>query len=108
MHASSRAPLNATLGLSREHTGSTFMAKIGSEKRPIIVRVRTEEKGEYVAEQCAVHGWHYIIGLEPGGVEDISDLENALNPAIPIQSEKTGRNDPCSCGSGKKYKKCCG
>ncbi|MCK4635417.1 MAG: preprotein translocase subunit SecA [Candidatus Moranbacteria bacterium] len=27
----------------------------------------------------------------------------------PVQSEKTvGRNDPCSCGSGKKYKKCCG
>jgi preprotein translocase subunit SecA len=22
--------------------------------------------------------------------------------------EKVGRNDPCSCGSGKKYKKCCG
>ena len=21
---------------------------------------------------------------------------------------KTGRNDPCLCGSGKKYKKCCG
>ena len=21
--------------------------------------------------------------------------------------EKTGRNDPCPCGSGKKYKKCC-
>lgn len=24
------------------------------------------------------------------------------------ESEKVGRNDPCSCGSGKKYKKCCG
>ena len=24
------------------------------------------------------------------------------------QSLKTGRNDPCPCGSGKKYKKCCG
>ena len=24
------------------------------------------------------------------------------------QSVKTGRNDPCPCGSGKKYKKCCG
>ena len=24
------------------------------------------------------------------------------------QQEKIGRNDPCSCGSGKKYKKCCG
>ncbi len=23
-------------------------------------------------------------------------------------SNKTGRNDPCPCGSGKKYKKCCG
>ncbi len=24
------------------------------------------------------------------------------------QQKKTGRNDPCPCGSGKKYKKCCG
>jgi preprotein translocase subunit SecA len=24
------------------------------------------------------------------------------------KSEKVGRNDPCPCGSGKKYKKCCG
>jgi len=23
-------------------------------------------------------------------------------------TEKVGRNDPCPCGSGKKYKKCCG
>ena len=25
-----------------------------------------------------------------------------------VKGEKTGRNDPCPCGSGKKYKKCCG
>ena len=25
----------------------------------------------------------------------------------PVRVEKTGRNDPCPCGSGKKYKKCC-
>ena len=24
------------------------------------------------------------------------------------QNPKIGRNDPCPCGSGKKYKKCCG
>jgi len=31
-----------------------------------------------------------------------------LNPPQPITTEeKVGRNDPCSCGSGKKYKKCC-
>jgi SEC-C motif-containing protein len=25
-----------------------------------------------------------------------------------IAGQRIGRNDPCSCGSGKKYKKCCG
>lgn len=27
---------------------------------------------------------------------------------VPAASKKTGRNEPCPCGSGKKYKKCCG
>jgi uncharacterized protein len=34
-------------------------------------------------------------------------LENYSAPIAPPPSEKTGRNDPCPCGSGKKYKKCC-
>ncbi|MEA4847920.1 MAG: SEC-C metal-binding domain-containing protein, partial [Clostridiaceae bacterium] len=25
-----------------------------------------------------------------------------------IKAREPGRNDPCPCGSGKKYKKCCG
>ena len=25
-----------------------------------------------------------------------------------VKPQKIGRNDPCPCGSGKKYKKCCG
>ena len=29
-------------------------------------------------------------------------------PVVKKTSEKVGRNDPCPCGSGKKYKKCCG
>ncbi len=29
-------------------------------------------------------------------------------PRKPATSTKVGRNDPCPCGSGKKYKKCCG
>jgi uncharacterized protein YecA (UPF0149 family) len=38
-------------------------------------------------------------------------MESSKNP-VPItttqrKSEKNGRNDPCPCGSGKKYKKCC-
>ena len=35
-----------------------------------------------------------------------------LDPERPApakrQGEKIGRNDPCPCGSGKKYKRCCG
>jgi uncharacterized protein YecA (UPF0149 family) len=27
---------------------------------------------------------------------------------IRLEKPKVGRNDPCPCGSGKKYKKCCG
>jgi SWIM/SEC-C metal-binding protein len=84
------------------------MAKLGTAKRPIIVRVHTDEKASYVAETCANHGWHYIIGFEPDKPEDISDLERMLNPVKPASSEKVGRNDPCPCGSGKKFKRCCG
>jgi preprotein translocase subunit SecA len=29
-------------------------------------------------------------------------------PDQPLRVEKVGRNEPCLCGSGKKYKKCCG
>ena len=29
-------------------------------------------------------------------------------PVVKKAAEKVGRNDPCPCGSGKKYKKCCG
>jgi SWIM/SEC-C metal-binding protein len=84
------------------------MSNVGTKKNPIIVRVQTEERGIYVAQKCAEHGWHYIIGIEPDNPEDISDLEKAVNPPKPVLSEKVGRNDSCPCGSGKKYKKCCG
>ncbi|QRI66718.1 SEC-C domain-containing protein (plasmid) [Shinella sp. PSBB067] len=34
---------------------------------------------------------------------------SVINPkAPPVRSEHVGRNDPCPCGSGKKFKKCCG
>ena len=36
-------------------------------------------------------------------------VDGKMNPrSNPRLVEKIGRNDPCPCGSGKKYKKCCG
>lgn len=34
------------------------------------------------------------------------ELSSKTRPA-PVKAKKIGRNEPCSCGSGKKYKKCC-
>jgi hypothetical protein len=43
------------------------------------------------------------------GIEKSTPTRYAVSPEGEItRPEKVGRNDPCSCGSGKKYKKCCG
>jgi preprotein translocase subunit SecA len=34
-------------------------------------------------------------------------LKDTVEVAAPVQIAKTGRNELCPCGSGKKYKKCC-
>ena len=39
--------------------------------------------------------------------ERYSDAEDVLDVPVPAPP-KTGRNDPCPCGSGKKFKKCHG
>ena len=36
------------------------------------------------------------------------DTSSAKKPVIKRAAERVGRNDPCPCGSGKKYKQCCG
>ena len=38
----------------------------------------------------------------------LSPKEGGLNKTIVNESPKIGRNDPCPCGSGNKYKNCCG
>jgi SEC-C motif-containing protein len=40
--------------------------------------------------------WYFVDGHAPKPVQSIR------------KGPKIGRNDPCPCGSGKKYKKCCG
>jgi preprotein translocase subunit SecA len=46
--------------------------------------------------------------------KEMADLQfaggssGAIEKKQAISDKKAGRNDPCPCGSGKKYKKCCG
>ena len=37
-----------------------------------------------------------------------NDSEDKVEKKKPKMTKKVGRNDPCPCGSGKKYKQCCG
>ena len=39
---------------------------------------------------------------------DQSKVQTQVNKTVVNQGPKVGRNDPCPCGSGKKYKNCCG
>lgn len=43
---------------------------------------------------------------------DVVDPDAPPIPDMPVEQAKAqktiGRNDPCPCGSGQKYKKCCG
>ena len=98
------------------------MAKLGTEKKPVRFRVQTEERMQQIASLCDQKGWKFIGGYEPDEPEDISEVEYMLDPhafksqprmrnsvsmTIAHESPKIGRNQPCPCGSGKKYKKCC-
>ena len=83
--------------------------KLGSEKNPAVVRVKTKKRIKELEKIFTANGWAYKIEQDPKKDEDIADLEILQNRPEPYKAEtKTGRNEPCPCGSGKKYKKCCG
>jgi SWIM/SEC-C metal-binding protein len=84
-------------------------AKLGTEKNPAVVHVQREERVKELESVFKENGWKYKIELDPDKPEDIVDLEILLNPLKSRTVEnKVGRNAPCPCGSGNKYKKCCG
>ena len=83
--------------------------KLGSENNLAVVNVKTEERVKELESIFEEKGWKYTIELKPDKPEDITNLEILLNPPkTKIAEKKVGRNEPCPCGSGKKYKKCCG
>lgn len=49
-----------------------------------------------------------LEGKKPAEVLDGGRLFPSKVETFRREAPKVGRNDPCSCGSGKKYKKCCG
>ena len=58
----------------------------------------TKERGEIIARLPEILRRIANFWLSP---------EKAYPRRQPVRVEKVGRNDPCPCGSGQKYKKCC-
>jgi SWIM/SEC-C metal-binding protein len=82
--------------------------KHGSKKHPIAITVTSEARKAEIEEQLKTLGIFANITLNTDGEENITELDALLNKPTTVVLEKTpNRNDPCSCGSGKKYKKCC-
>lgn len=62
--------------------------------------------GEAVLVQSAIDQRLKLHGMEP--VFETAVEEKTEPKVVEASAKKTGRNDPCPCGSGKKYKKCHG
>lgn len=58
-----------------------------------------EENAQKMAKILDEYGIEYF---EPEAIDKIKSI-----PHTSIPQKKPGRNEPCYCGSGKKYKKCC-
>ena len=71
--------------------------KIETVRGVLSVMPRQEIKREAVAKVTS-----------EGGASTGGDGSAKKRPIVKKSAEKVGRNDPCPCGSGKKYKKCCG
>ncbi|MCM3118833.1 SEC-C metal-binding domain-containing protein [Neobacillus sp. MER 74] len=97
--------------------------QLSREALPVISNhMKNEYFSGLVDIEQTVYGYYSILGESHPELLDWKlaalgreiDFRNASNrggnpQSSPIQKEnKVGRNDPCLCGSGKKYKKCCG
>ncbi len=68
------------------------------------IRQRYEKK-----EEKGLLGSLFKRTVSPDLLTQEEEMLAHTPPVDPIEAaDEPGRNDPCPCGSGKKYKKCCG
>src|SRR5690606_417384 len=85
--------------------------KSGSKKYPLALVVTSDAGKQDIEAHVAGAKLHANITVDTreGAVESINELTVLLNKGATVTTEKVpARNDPCRCGSGVKFKKCCG
>lgn len=63
---------------------------------------------QYKADGKTHDHWEQSFFEKEGGEWRFLDAKGVQVGTYRRQSPKVGRNDPCPCGSGQKFKKCCG
>jgi preprotein translocase subunit SecA len=115
IHLRSYAQKNPKQEYKRE-AFNLFSALLDTVKREVtqvtmMVKVRTEADVEAVEKPAEVENVQYQHASydEALGTAEADEAEGGA-PAQPFERQgiKVGRNDPCPCGSGKKYKQCHG
>ena len=85
------------------------VAKLGTEANPLQLKVQTLARQKEIIQLLSDHQLTGQVIIDAVMDENITDLTGLLNkPATTRVEKQPNRNDPCRCGSGKKYKKCCG
>ncbi|MFN3921632.1 MAG: SEC-C metal-binding domain-containing protein, partial [Caldimicrobium sp.] len=85
-----------------------LMRKIREITLSYLFRVEVREEAERVEKMVLEEGEIDEKRLQFKREDLFSENPSSEEKAQPIRVHKIGRNDPCPCGSGKKYKKCCG
>jgi len=85
--------LGAIVALTEDDTGTPAMSMYAEDGPPSVSQARVDDFGSAI--------W---------AVYDLRQLWKSLGPRVEQvrKAAEPGRNDPCPCGSGKKYKKCHG
>ena len=85
--------LDTLVSMTEDDTGEPTVCMFGEDGAPSVSADRLNLYGDAM--------W---------AVYDLFDVWRAVGPRVAtvVKGDTPGRNDPCSCGSGKKYKKCCG
>ncbi|MGD6968311.1 SEC-C metal-binding domain-containing protein [Rossellomorea vietnamensis] len=81
-----------------------------NETREMIASVLTEEMAYMTNNKKIFDEDRYAkkLSLLPDSLEGYDDRDTAAVPRPVRVGPSVGRNERCPCGSGKKYKKCCG
>jgi uncharacterized protein len=83
--------------------------QLGESSLPKDMQDNLQEHACNLIPEMVVRMNDWIKSQAPVGMGGVPNWLGAANTnSGPVRTKKVGRNEPCSCGSGRKYKHCCG